>query len=266
MTLLHRFLTGITLSLLLFIPAMFSCSSRDKKEFSEIQWARQVEETSVADLYAPYYQTGKFFVPWIKMSDKSFLDVLGWKLFSKTNYTNQEKEFLPRVIPDTPKRLQQTKGDFILWIGHNTFLVRIDGVYWLTDPVFSKRALLPARLTPPALTLKEFNDIVKDANIVISHNHYDHLDRESMEKFPRNATVFVPKGLKDSVLEMNKNTVHEMDWWEEIDLKKGSKLICLPAQHWSLRISQGRNQSLWASYLLINTICNALFWRGFRIF
>ena len=42
-----------------------------------------------------------------------------------------------------------------------------------------------------------------------------------------------------------------MDWWEEIDLKKGSKLICLPAQHWSLRISQGRNQSLWASYLLI---------------
>ncbi len=107
MTLLHRFLTGITLSLLLFIPAMFSCSSRDKKEFSEIQWARQVEETSVADLYAPHYQTGKFFVPWIKMSDKSFLDVLGWKLFSKTNYTNQEKEFLPRVIPDTPKRPQR---------------------------------------------------------------------------------------------------------------------------------------------------------------
>ncbi len=61
-----------------------------------------------------------------------------------------------------------------------------------------------------------------------------------------------------------------MDWWEEIDLKKGSKLICLPAQHWSLRISQGRNQSLWASYLLITPSVTLYFggdsgyFKGFR--
>jgi len=172
----------VLLTLLLFMLTISSCSARDKKNFSENQWALQVEQTKAEDLYFPHYKDKKFFAPWMKIKDKSFLDVLGWKLFSKSNYTKQEKAFLPRVIPDAAKRLKQTKGDFILWIGHNTFLIRIDGVYWLTDPIFSKRALLPARLTRPALTLKEFNDIVKDVNIVISHNHYDHLDRPSMKQ------------------------------------------------------------------------------------
>ena len=241
----------MALTLLLLIPAESSCSSKDKKGFSEIQWARQVEETKTKDLYAPHYKDKKFFAPWMEIKDKSFLDVLGWKLFSKTNYTKKEKVFLPRVIPDTVKRLQQTKGDFILWIGHNTFLIRIGGTFWLTDPIFSKRTLLPARLTPPGLSLKEFNNIIKDVNIVISHNHYDHLDRPSMKQLPQHSTVFVPKGLKESVMGMKKNNVHEMDWWEEFEIGNGSKLICLPAQHWSLRINQGRNQSLWASYLLV---------------
>ncbi|MCD4721184.1 MAG: MBL fold metallo-hydrolase [Desulfobacula sp.] len=259
-----------SLSLLLFIPTISSCSSKDKKGFSEIQWAQQVEETKTQDLYAPHYKDREFFVPWIEIADKNFLDVLGWKLFSKTDYTNQEKEFLPLVIPDTAKRLQQTKGDFILWIGHNTFLIRIGDVYWLTDPIFSKRALLPARRTSPALNLREFNNIVNDVNIVISHNHYDHLDRPSMKQLPQHSTVFVPKGLKESVLDMNKNNVHEMDWWEEFEIGNDSKLICLPAQRWSLRISQGRNRSLWASYLLVTPSMTLYFggdsgyFKGFR--
>ena len=260
----------VLLTLLLFMPAIYSCSARDKKNFSENQWALQVEQTKAKDLYSPHYKDKKFFAPWMKIKDKSFLDVLGWKLFSITNYTKQEKTFLPRVIPDAAKRIKQTKGDFIFWIGHNTFLIRIDGVYWLTDPIFSKRALLPARLTPPALSLKKFNDIVKDVNIVISHNHYDHLDRPSMKQLPQHSMVFVPKGLKTYVMDMNKTNVHEMDWWEEFKIGKNSKLICLPAQHWSLRINQQRNSSLWASYLLVTPSVTLYFggdsgyFKGFR--
>jgi N-acyl-phosphatidylethanolamine-hydrolysing phospholipase D len=261
------FLTGMVLLLIL---ALSSCTSKDKKTFSEIRWALQVEETKVEKLYAPHYKDKRFFVPWIKVPDKSFLDVLGWKLFSKTNYTKKEKAFLPEVVPFTTKRLKHTQGDFILWIGHNTFLIRIAGIYWMTDPIFSKRALLPARQTPPALTLNEFKDMVKDVNILISHNHYDHLDRSSMKKLPQHSAVYVPKGLKNYVTEMNKKNVHEMDWWEEIETGNGSKLICLPAQHWSLRINQGRNQSLWASYLLVTPSATLYFggdsgyFKGFR--
>lgn len=258
------------LCVLLFLPGIYSCSTRDKTLFSETKWAQQVEQTRAQDLYAPHYKDNRFFTPWMKMKDKRFLDVLGWKLFSKTDYTDQERAFLPRIIPDTAKRLEQTRGNFILWIGHNTFLIRIDGVYWLTDPIFSKRALLPARVTPPALSLKEFTTRVKNVNIVISHNHYDHLDRATMEQLPQHARVFVPKGLKQYVMDMNKPLVHEMDWWETFEMGKGSKLICLPAQHWSLRINQKRNRSLWASYLLITPSVTIYFggdsgyFKGFR--
>lgn len=229
----------------------FSCSPGAKKNFSEIQWAQQVEETRIEDLYAPHVREGRFYAPWMEMGDKSFLDVLGWKLFSTTDYTEEERSFLPRVIPDTARRIEQTPGDFILWIGHNTFLIRINNLYWLTDPIFSKRALLPARKTLPALTLEELNSIVKDLHILISHNHYDHLDRASIEGLPADSQVFVPMGLKDEVMAMNKKNVQEMDWWEEKESPQGFKLICLPAQHWSMRLGQGRNKSLWASWMLV---------------
>ncbi len=256
--------------LLVILPVLFSCSSRDKESFSEAVWAERVEETRIQDLYAPHHENGRFFAPWMKMPDKRFRDVLGWKFFSKEVYTKEEKSFLPSMIPGTAERIAKTQGDFILWIGHNTFLIRLGDAYFLTDPIFSKRALLPARLTPPALSLEEINAFAKNVNIIISHNHYDHLDRDSMEALPEHAAVFVPKGLKDLVLDMNKTNVVEMDWWEEAELDKGSKLVCLPAQHWSMRIGQGRNKTLWASYLLVTNRATLYFggdsgyFKGFR--
>lgn len=230
---------------------LMSCSSKDKDTFSEETWSTAVENTRTQDLYAPHQEGDDFFSPWMKMKDKNFLDVLGWKLFSKTNYTQKEQEFLPQVLENTAQRLARTQGDFILWIGHNTFLIRVGQAYWLTDPIFSKRALLPPRVTPPALTLDQINSLVKKPNILISHNHYDHLDRSSMEALPEDSAVFVPKGLAGYVKKMNKPGTREMDWWEEIDLGHGTRLVCLPAQHWSMRMNQGRNKSLWAAWLLI---------------
>ncbi|MCF6247955.1 MAG: MBL fold metallo-hydrolase [Desulfobacula sp.] len=204
------------------------------------------------------------------MKDKNFFDVLGWKLFSKTDYTKEERSFLPKVIPNAVQRIKNTQEDFILWIGHNTFLVRINDQYWMTDPIFSKRALLPARVTPPALSIKEFNQAIKKVNIIISHNHYDHLDRASIKQLPKETAVYVPKGLKKTILGMNKKQVTQMDWWEEIQISDTVKLVCLPAQHWSMRISQGRNKSLWASWLLITPNATLYFggdtgyFKGFR--
>lgn len=249
---------------------IFSCSLEDRK-FSEAQWVEKVEATRVEDLYAPNVDGDKLFAPWMPMKDKSFIDVLEWKLFSKTNYSNGEKNHLPKIIPHVKERIKKFDGDFILWIGHNTFLIRIGDVFWLTDPIFSKRALLPARVTPPAISLEDLNGIINDKlNILISHNHYDHLDRASMEQLPANARVYVPLGLGDYVKEMNKPHVFEMNWWDEMELSQGSRLVCLPAQHWSLRANQGRNKSLWASYLLITPNATLYFggdsgyFKGFR--
>jgi len=79
-----------------------------KKDFSESKWARKIEETRRGDLHAPHYSDGIFFSPWMEMADKSFLDVLGWKLFSKTDYTDLEKTFLPRAVSYTHLRAHET--------------------------------------------------------------------------------------------------------------------------------------------------------------
>ncbi len=222
-----------------------------KTPFSESDWAQQVEKTSEADFHEPHVGREGYFAPWMPMPRRNFLQVLVWRFLTPGEYTPEERNHLPRVLSDTAGRLALVQGDFILWIGHNTFLVRAGGRVWLTDPIFSKRALLPARLTPPALELEELKALFPRVNVIISHNHYDHLDRASIRALDPETPVYVPMGLGATLATMNKSHVTEMDWWEEMDLGEGGRLVCLPAQHWSMRVGQGRNRSLWASWLLI---------------
>ncbi|VEN74338.1 conserved exported hypothetical protein [Candidatus Desulfarcum epimagneticum] len=263
----------VLIALCAMAPGLSACLSPDKKSFSEAEWSQKVEETGVHDLYAPHLKDGRFFSPWMKAGDKSFWDVLFWKITAQKNYTPTQEAFLPRVLENTAERIARTRGDFILWIGHNTFLIRIGATWWLTDPIFSKRALVPPRETPPALTLEAFNELareVEDIRVVISHNHYDHLDAPTLKKLPRHCRFYTPLGLGDYIRDMGQSRVTEMDWWEEIDLGNGSRLICLPAQHWSLRIGMKRNASLWASFLLITPQTTLYFggdsgyFKGFR--
>lgn len=220
--------------------------------FDEARWRNEVNHQDRAMLYAPNFRDGKYFNPWMPMDRSGLGRVLRWKLTQKRNYSETEKNFKPGFVPNLRERIGEMAGrDFIAWIGHSTFLISIQGEYWLTDPIFSDRALLPKRKTPPALSLEDMKAIEGKLNIIISHNHYDHFDKPSVAGLPDGARVYVPKGLKDSVRKLNKSHVIEMNWWETIDLGNGSKLVCLPVQHWSRRISQPVDTTLWASFLLI---------------
>jgi N-acyl-phosphatidylethanolamine-hydrolysing phospholipase D len=86
---------------------------------------------------------------------------------------------------------------------------------------------------------------------LISHNHYDHLDAESIRSLPEDARFFVSLGLKEYIETLHKGPVRELDWWESMEVGEDTRLVCLPAQHWSRRIGQASNSTLWASYLLI---------------
>jgi len=220
--------------------------------FDEVHWRRIVEKQDPALLYAPHVKDGRFFNPWLPMEEKGFGALIRWKLSAKTSYTEKEEQFKPSQLPGLSERLQQQRGDFIAWIGHNTFLIRVNGQYWLTDPIFSDRALLPKRKTPPALTIEEFNGAVKKLNVLISHNHHDHLDKNSIRKLPADTRIIVPLGLGKLIQSWGRSSVQEMDWWKSLDVGLGITLVCLPAQHWSRRLGQGYNESLWASFLLIS--------------
>ncbi|HCQ81350.1 MAG TPA: hydrolase [Rhodobiaceae bacterium] len=144
-------------------------------------------------------------------------------------------------------------NDFVSWIGHATFLVRLDGVNVLTDPVFSRRASPvsfagPARLVPPGLRMEDLPPI--DV-VVISHAHYDHLDTATLESLPNKhrITAVVPLGLGKYFKDYG--DVREVDWYDEVTLTSpngGFKLTAYPAVHWSSRSLFDTNRTLWMSY------------------
>jgi N-acyl-phosphatidylethanolamine-hydrolysing phospholipase D len=220
------------------------------RPFDEEKWRAQVESADPALLHAPHLRDGRYFNPWMPMQ-KGFLDFLRWQLSEKTPYSPEEGNAIPVVVSDLHERIRSTSGDFIAWIGHASFLIRINGEYWITDPIFSERALLPKRKTPPGISLSEFVALPGKKNVMISHNHYDHLDSESIRRLPADTRVYVPLGLKPIMNDLGKEDVVEMDWWQAVSCGDRCQVVCLPAQHWSRRISQNTDSTLWASFLLV---------------
>jgi N-acyl-phosphatidylethanolamine-hydrolysing phospholipase D len=220
--------------------------------FDEAKWRQEVETRDPSFLYAPHCEDGRFFNPWMPMEPHGFLRMLRWRLAPGETYTDEEEHYQPGLIPDLKARISSLADhDFIAWIGHGAFLIRLSGEYWLTDPILSERAFLPKRVTPPALSADDLKGLTDRFNILVTHNHYDHLDKATIRALPENSRTFVPLGLSGAIQELNKHDVTEMDWWQIIDCGNQVRLVCLPAQHWSLRLGQGRDTTLWASFLLI---------------
>jgi N-acyl-phosphatidylethanolamine-hydrolysing phospholipase D len=241
----------LLLSLLALLAFSGSCALQPPS-FDEEAWNATVKSADPELLYGPHYRASRFFNPWMPEEEKSFFTLLRWKLTRPQEYTEEERSYLPRVVENAKGRiLSIPRDDFILWAGHGTFLIRLNGEYWLIDPIFSKRAFLPKRKTPPGISPEDLKEIAPDLNVIITHNHYDHLDKKSLTGLPEDTKVIVPLGLKNAVQKMNKRDVTEMDWWQEMDFGNGTQLVCLPMQHWSRRIGQGFNDTLWASFMLI---------------
>ena len=179
---------------------------------------------------------------------KSFRDFLKW------TFTNKKPELVAIDSSDEWKELDSGSTDYMVWIGHATYLINKDNLTILTDPVFSKRASPvrfagPKRLIPPAIPIDK---LPKIDVITVSHNHYDHLDLRSLKKIYKanpNAIFLVPKGDKRRLERRGIENVIEFLWWEEIEIK-GSKFIFTPVQHWSARGIADRNKSLWGGWFM----------------
>ena len=140
----------------------------------------------------------------------------------------------------------------ITFINHATFLIQVGGFNILTDPVFSKRASPvsfagPKRVHKPGVSL---DDLPKIDVIIISHDHYDHLDLSSIKKLTKrdNPKIYVGLGV-GSRLATSEN-IHELDWLESADVAEGFTLWFLDVQHFSGRSLADRNTTLWGGFLL----------------
>ena len=144
-------------------------------------------------------------------------------------------------------------GNRLTWLGHSAFLLRLGGRNILLDPFLSDQATSkppfgPKRFTPPGLPVDKLPAIDL---LLISHNHYDHLDRATLKELPgkRHVAVVVPLKLKPFFSALGYRNVTELDW-HDTKCIAGITVTALPAVHYSSRSLFDRNETLWAGYLL----------------
>ena len=173
---------------------------------------------------------------------------------------NKEKKKLDMTVPEEHvikkdvvlKKLNNIKdGDYIGWIGHATFLIKLGNTTIITDPVFSKNAgpliFGPKRYTDPALSL---NELPKIDLLLLTHNHYDHQDMNTIRKFPyKNAKVLTALKLGKYFEKNHFKNIEELDWYQQVKVND-IKITFLPAVHWSKRTLTDTNKTLWGSFLI----------------
>jgi len=150
------------------------------------------------------------------------------------------------------KNLEKYKNDnYVAWIGHATFLIKLGNTTIITDPLFSKNAgpliFGPDRYVDAAIELK---DLPETNLFLLTHNHYDHLDYRTIKNFPyKNTKVLAPLKLGKYFTKNGFKDVNEMDWYDEIKIND-IKITFMPAVHWSKRTLTDTNKTLWGSFLI----------------
>lgn len=191
---------------------------------------------------------------------KPFTDLLKWQ--------RKAPEVKPVRLPSVPPQLNilaNPRAPQVTWIGHSTFLLQVDGLNILTDPIFSERASPvsfagPKRKIPPAMTVEQLPHI--DV-VLISHNYYDHLDKPSVNALQAKQSgnpprYYVPLGQKAWFNKLGIPQVTELDWWANV--KIGDTTVhAVPVQHWSSRSHFDRNKTLWAGFLIDSPSLRTLF-------
>ncbi len=193
---------------------------------------------------------GEFRNNFIGQINKPFADLLKWRRESPGHPLLS----FPLAENDPQFLRENRTRNTITWIGHATLLLQINGTNILTDPHFSRRASPfsfagPERGTPPGIAAADLPQI--DA-VLISHNHYDHLDSDSIKMLARansQTRFFCPPRLGRFLSDRGARNVRELDWNEGADFD-GMRCIAAPCQHWSSRFPWDRNKTLWAAWVL----------------
>ncbi len=203
-------------------------------------------------------------VPFHHLSDGTFRNPEGspqrdpnikwsYKIFNeerkkiKINYPADHVVPRDKVLKDLN---ESKKNDYIAWIGHATFLIKLGNTTIITDPLFSKNTgpliFGPKRYVDPAINLNE----IPEVNLfLLTHNHYDHQDMSTIRSFPyKDAKVLVP--LRLGKYFKNYKDVNELDWYEKIKVNEDISVTLLPAVHWSKRGLFDSNKTLWGSFLI----------------
>jgi L-ascorbate metabolism protein UlaG (beta-lactamase superfamily) len=211
---------------------------------------------------APRARNGRFRNP-VKMHKMGFFKSLGIMLrfmFDKPKDTVPKLPIPVHAI--TQQQLLDAPDRSLFRLGHSTVLLKLNGNFWLTDPVFSERASPvqwagPQRFHQPPISIDELPPI---KGVILSHDHYDHLDYAAVKQLAAKTEHFITTlGVGDRLVSWGipAKKVQQLSWWQSTYVA-GLKLVATPAQHFSGRGLGDRNKTLWASFVIED--------RGVKIF
>lgn len=180
---------------------------------------------------------------------------------SKSGPSSFESAQVAQSVTSLPEGVRHSYEEMTAtWFGQSTTLVQMSGITFLTDPVFSDQpvesVLAPTRLRPTPCSLERLISLNVVDYVLISHNHYDHLDVEVVKQMGNSVTWVIPKGLRHFFVRKNgikEDKIIEMDWWQEMKLSSPVgevNIACTPAQHWSGRTPIDTNKSLWCGFVV----------------
>jgi L-ascorbate metabolism protein UlaG (beta-lactamase superfamily) len=199
--------------------------------------------------FPKHFDGRRFYNPDARQA-RGFLDVLRWKLSGRPE---PSPEFISDVEQSTPPRCVESSELQITLVNHSTVLIQQRGSNILTDPIWSERAspvswLGPKRRRKPGVRMDDLPGI--DA-VLISHNHYDHLDLRTLRQLaaPGHSTFIVAARGARLLRSEKIEPVYELDWGESLTLS-GFTVHCVPALHFSARGIIDRNKTLWCGYAI----------------
>jgi L-ascorbate metabolism protein UlaG (beta-lactamase superfamily) len=194
---------------------------------------------------------GTLFHNVAKTEKKTLMDVMRWR-FTRTPARDSILEM--SIKTHVPKPINESNDIAVTFVGHSTFLLQANKLNVLTDPIWSERCspisfLGPKRLVEPGI---RFDELPKIDVVIISHNHYDHMDMPTLVRlWQRDHPVFiVPLRNRTTLTDAGIGHIVEQDWWDEANFHNGLSITAVPAQHWSGRWIIDRNEALWAGFVL----------------
>jgi N-acyl-phosphatidylethanolamine-hydrolysing phospholipase D len=206
----------------------------------------------------PFHHTSKGFQNLYRPSERGFGDFLRWQLGLGPKEilvipSEEVPNYKPEIVQAAVSQIKQPDLNQIqvTWIGHSTFLIQVEGTNILTDPVFSdycgpNSLLKVKRAAPPGIPFEQLPPI---QTVLISHNHYDHLDAPTVKRLGNRPFYFLPLGLAKWFKKRQIENVIELDWWQSSSFR-GLNFYSVPLQHFSGRTPFDRNKTLWSGWVV----------------